>query len=783
MSVELTHLPLRDELLSTERVEERARSLATRLAIVETPGHGRHVLRRFRSNVRALSDAYKLLSSDARVGSYVTPAAEWLLDHYPLIAAEIRNIGRNLPKAFYKTLPCVVTQDGESYPRVYAMALELIRHSDSRFDRSALLRFMDSYQSVSPLSIGELWAWPSVLELALIESLRRLSDEILRARASREAADRAVHAFDPKRRELPTFASPLEPAFMAQLLHRAREYGLTFSTLQAAATSHLESNGLSPEDIVRIEHQRQAATQVSVENAVTSLRLCASLDWSEYLEAVSLVERVLRRDPAGVYPAMDFLSRDRQRQAVEEMSARTGEAQIATAEGAIEAAQAVAAQVSPAARGAHVGYHLIDDGRPVLERRLGLPVPFGRRVRRTFLGHPTVLYLGSMALVTAAITTLVLLFVARHGAGRSLLVVAGLLILVLASEIATHVIQRLAAALLRPERLQRLALEDGVPAHATTMVIVPTLLTSVAEIGQLCERLEVAAYGNTDPHVHFAILSDFADAKTPDVPGDMELLDAAREGIHDLNARFAGPGSPRFFLFHRSRQWNPREEVWMGWERKRGKIEEFNRLLRGATDTSFSVREGDLDLLPQVRYCLTLDSDTRLPRNAAKRLIGIITHPLNRAELDPRSGRVVKGYGILQPRVSVTLSSALGSLFARIYAGHTGVDPYTTAVSDLYQDLFGEGIFTGKGLYDVDAFTAALEDRVPENSVLSHDLFEGLFARTALVSDVEVVDDYPSSVLTHTRRLHRWVRGDWQICSGCFRSCRHATARSPTACR
>ncbi len=280
---------------------------------------------------------------------------------------------------------------------------------------------------------------------------------------------------------------------------------------------------------------------------------------------------------------------------------------------------------------------------------------------------------------------------------------------------------------------------------------------------ELVEHLEVLALGNLDARVHFAILGDFTDAPAREMPRDAAILDAARAGIEALNARHSEGRGDRFYLVHRVRQWNPGEGVWMGWERKRGKIEEWNRLLRGATDTSFSVLAGDASVFPAVRYCITLDSDTRLPRDAAKKLIGIAAHPLNQPRFDERLGRVSEGYGILQPRVSVTMASAAGSLFARLYAGHTGVDPYTTAVSDTYQDLFGEGIFTGKGLYDVDAFVTALEGRVPENALLSHDLFEGLYARTALVTDIEVVDDYPSSVLAHARRQHRWVRGDWQI--------------------
>ncbi len=338
-----------------------------------------------------------------------------------------------------------------------------------------------------------------------------------------------------------------------------------------------------------------------------------------------------------------------------------------------------------------------------------------------------------------------------------------LLLLLPASEVAAAVVQSLCVRFAPPRRLPRLDFLGGVPEGARTMVVVPTLLTSVERVGELLEHLEVLALGNLDPRIHFAILSDFSDAPALELPRDTEILAAARAGVLALNARHSEGRGDRFYLVHRVRQWNPREGVFMGWERKRGKLEEWNRLLRGATDTSFSVEAGDAGIFAAVRYCITLDSDTRLPRDAAKKLIGIAAHPLNQPYFDPRLGRVTEGYGILQPRVSVTMASAAGSLFARLYAGHTGVDPYTTAVSDTYQDLFAEGSFTGKGLYDVDAFVTALEGRVPENALLSHDLFEGLYARTALVTDIEVVDDYPASVLAHARRQHRWVRGDWQI--------------------
>ena len=755
--------PLRDELLSIERLEERALALAASLTVDPNPrSRARDTYPRFDDNVRVLRAAYRTLAEDVRTGQFVVSAADWLLDNFHLVAAEMSDIRRNLPRTYARTLPTLASRAHTGHARVYAIAVELIRHSDSRLDRAQMVRFLTSYQRVAPLTIGELWAWPSMLKLALIENLRRLADELLSARAARQAADHYLSRLD----EAGTGAAlPARPdaAFIVQLLHRAREYGVRLSWLRAAVDDLLSSDRMTAEDAIRGEHQRQGVAQVSIANAVTSLRLMATLDWREFVEAVSLVEQVLQRDPAGAYGRMDFLSRDQQRQAVEQLAEPTGEGQVRAALKAIESARQAATAGSTADRPAHVGYHLVDRGRGDLEADLAFRPRGWNRVRRLLLRQASPVYLGSIAVLTIALSAVAAAYAWASGAPPSLQILAGFLALLPASDFAIACVQRVVVRLVGPKRLPRLDFTNGVPESARTMIVVPTMLTSLPGVDALLEHVEVLALGNLDPCVHVAILSDFADTSTGDAPGDAELLARARLGIQALNRRFAAGRSDRFFLFHRDRRWNAGEHAWIGWERKRGKLEEFNRLLRGATDTSFSTQVGDLDVLPAVRYCITLDSDTRLPRDAARRLIGIIAHPLHRPHFDPESGRVVEGYAILQPRVSVTMASAAGSRFARTWAGHTGVDPYTTAVSDVYQDLFDEGTYTGKGLYDVDAFTAALEGRVPENALLSHDLFEGLYARTALVTDVEVVDDYPSSVLAHARRQHRWVRGDWQI--------------------
>jgi cyclic beta-1,2-glucan synthetase len=710
--------------------------------------------------MRALRGVYKALADDARLEA-TSPAAEWLLDNFHIVSAAARDIHHDLPPAFFKRLPFIAADEFAGLPRIYALALELIGTSAGRLEAHRLQRFITAFQSVTPLTMGELWAWPSALKLALLDHLRARGDVLAATRLHRVAADRVVSEVETGSTRPADWPAEVHHAFATRLLQRARALGTVASGLHDRLEAALKARGQTIEDAIRAEGQHQAAEQASVANLIGSLRLISTFDWSEFFESVSLVEQVLQRDPAGVYSRMDFRSRDRYRHAVEELAVPTGEGQLLLALKSVERTRQTHMR-TPDSRAAHVGYHLIGAGRREFERSVAWQPDLRQRLRRLFFAWATPGYLGSILAGTALLVGLAVLYARWHGWSGASLIFVALLVAVPASELAIQLLQRMISKLIPPRRLPRLEL-DAVPPSARTMVIVPTLLDSVERVADLIAHLEVQALGNLDPHIHFAILSDFPDAPTETLPHDDEILEAARAGIAALNARHADGATDRFFLFHRLRQWNEREGLWMGWERKRGKIDEFNRLLRGATDTSFAVSVGDLSVLPQVRYCITLDSDTRLPRGVARELIGIIIHPLNRATFHREAGRVTEGYGILQPRISVTFMSAAGSLFARLYSGHTGVDPYTTAVSDTYQDLFGEGIFTGKGLYDVDAFTAALEGSVPENSLLSHDLFEGLHARVALVSDVELVDDYPSSVLSHARRQHRWVRGDWQI--------------------
>ena len=496
------------------------------------------------------------------------------------------------------------------------------------------------------------------------------------------------------------------------------------------------------------------------------MRLISRLDWRDFFESVSLVDRVLRRDPAGVYARMDFATRDGYRHSVERIARSIGSDEIKIASRAV----ALSAENPADGRKNHVGYFLYtDDGLTELERIFGCSLDFGDRAARFLRRQPSAFYLSAIWLLTVVFLAL-LVYSAGKTPSVAAIVVAALLAIVPASELATTLINRLVNAFLKPNLLPKMDLQpDGIPEKARTVVVIPTLLVDEKTIAELCGNLEVYHLANRDKNLFFALLGDLPDAENEIMPTDAELVDAARRTMAELNRKYesdenAAANRERFMFFTRRRNWNAGEGKWICAERKRGNLRDFNRLLRGKNDTDYASDDAiDFDFLKTIRYVITLDADTQLPRDTARKLVGTIEHPLNRPVFDERAGRVTEGYAVLQPRVEISLPSASRSAFARIFSAGKGYDPYTSAVSDVYQDLFSEGSFVGKGLYDVDAFEAALDGRIPANKLLSHDLFEGLYARVALLSDVAVYDDYPSNYESYARRIKRWTRGDWQI--------------------
>ncbi|MEO8201243.1 MAG: hypothetical protein ABI679_12025, partial [Gemmatimonadota bacterium] len=770
---ELSAGPIHGELMGAEHLADRAREVA-RGQRITTAKKGRRrtpLLGRLNETWEILDETQRRLADAVERDLDVGPAGEWLLDNFHVLQEHIREVRESLPRGYYRQLPELSAGPLAGYPRVYELAITLISHSEGRIDLDNVNPFVAAFQQTSLLSIGELWAVPAMFRLGLIENIRRMALRTVQRLGELERADqwanRIQEASEKTTRELNQVLEEfvasrpaLTAVFVSRFLQRLRQSGGSMPSL-VWLEQWIGEEGLNAEEAAARATQRVALTQIMMANSITSLRAIGRSDWRAFVERQSRMEAVLREDPSGFYPLMTFATRDKYRHVVERVAKRTGLDEESVARAAINLAQS---RIVPGTdeREHHVGYFLVDHGLLELERGTRCHLTPGESVHRWVLRHPNLVFVGGIISATAG--ALAALLWLAGPVGRTEWVALLLIGFFPAAELAVSMINQLVTAFLPPHTLPKLELgEHGIPEHLRTAVVVPTLFDSSDAVRDALENLEAQFLANRGSHMHFALLGDFTDAAEETRPEDEAIVAAATEGIVALNSRYREDDEDPFFLFHRPRRWNPREGVWMGWERKRGKLAEFNQFLRGGAATAFSVIVGDATVLQQIRYVITLDADTVLPPDTAPLLIGALAHPLNRAGFDRDGKIVVRGYGILQPRVGVSLPSAHRSRFAAIHSGHPGVDPYTVAVSDVYQDLYGEGSFTGKGIYEVDTFEQATNGRFPENTLLSHDLIEGNYARAGLATDINVYDDYPTTYLTYTRRKHRWIRGDWQL--------------------
>jgi len=791
-------LPLRSELFSADQMERYGKTLAAAHRL--TPRRARDpLLPRLAENESVLIDVCKRLTAAVSANHRIGPAGEWLLDNFHLIEEQVGTAKRHLPRGYSRELPRLALGPSAGLPRVYDIALETISHGDGRVDADSLSRFVSAYQSVTTLKLGELWAIPIMLRLALIENLRRVGVRVATSRAERDLAnswaDRMMETaeLDPKSlilviADMARSAPPMRSAFVAELTRRLQGQSAALALALTWIEQWLAESHLTIEQLVQLENQQQASDQVSISNSIGSLRFLSAIDWREFVESISAVEKILRQDPQAVYGAMEFATRDRYRHAIERIAKAGGLEEAEVARKAIQLARAGAAGKGSDDRVAHVGFYLIDRGLPELERAAAVEVSIVEGCRRIGKRFPLPIYLGGIAVLAGASTAGLAANAHAAGLDREIMALVVALSLLASSQLAVTLVNWLATLLVTPHALPRIDFAAGIAAEARTLVVVPTMLTSTRNVEHLVEALEVRFLANRDTHLHFGLLTDFPDAREESLPGDKTLLRLAEARISELNRKYGGGGHASemesgqvndgdighstnvsvFYLFHRPRLWNAEARMWMGQERKRGKLGDLNSFLRGGHPDGFSLIVGATAILSQVKYVITLDTDTQLPRDAARQFVGAMAHPLNAPRFD-EPGRdtsrevVTSGYGILQPRVSVSLPGTNRSRYARLYGGEPGIDQYTRTVSDVYQDIFDEGSFIGKGIYDIDAFERALKGRFPANRVLSHDLLEGCYARAGLLSDAELYEEFPARYSADVARRRRWIRGDWQL--------------------
>lgn len=754
----------RSELFSTAQMERYGQKLA-RTHKVSPDKHPYYLLKRLGDNEAVITqNCYEL---NAGKKTSIMPAGEWLLDNYYLIEEQIRTVRQHLPKSFGKGLPSLMSP--LNCPRIYHIASEAIAHGDGRWDATSLTSYLAAYQQVTPLTLGEIWALPGMLRLALIENLRRISMEVIKAQQDRNLADTWItRIFECAESapgdlimvvaDLARSRPPLSSAFVAELVRRLQGHGNALSLPLTWVDQCLREQGVTTDILINNFNQQLAASQLSVSNSIAGLRLLGETDWADFAETISVVEQALSNDPAGIYPRMHFNTRDHYRHVVEVLARDSGLSEPEVADRVL----ALSEEKAPNTPEHHIGYYLAGEGRQALDIHLLADTSRLIRLRHSFNRITLLSWLGSLALLTTAATAAILHETAMQGAGWLLIAVILPLVIAL-TQLMSDLLSDATTRFRVPRPLPGMDFSAGIPADSATMLVIPCMLTSHESFSQLLTSLEVCWLGNENENLRFALLTDFADSENEPSPESHALLRQAIADTQALNRRYPS-GRPRFYLLHRQPEWNPSEGMWMGYERKRGKLALLNSWLRHPGTQFVSVADMPAHLLPDhIKYVITLDSDTVLPRDTAHKLVAAMAHPLNTPEYDPVRQRVVKGFGILQPGLAEEIPRNGQGRYAALRSSIPGNNPYSMMSSDIYQDLFGEGSFVGKGIYDVDIFMQATANTCPENLVLSHDLLEGCYARSGLLSEVLLYEQYPNNYLSDVARRSRWIRGDWQL--------------------
>lgn len=770
----LDDVPYIDDV-ENEKLENHAVELSKYHRTIRKRSSRKSIIRRLDLSYESILRGYEYIDRDIRNNREIVPAAEWLLDNLYLIEKEYKDIKHNMSDSFFKDLPVIKKGSVKGLPRIYHISTELISHTDGKVDENIILSFINAYEKRNVLTSSELWALPTMLRIALIQNISRVVSGIVFAQREKRRADKLgdkiIKLSDKELTEneikkLIKGNMVFSTHFMERFLKVLRDNGVENEKVYNYIENIMEVQEMDSNRMIIIEHQKQAKFQVSMRNCISGIREVEALNWKECFEKLSITHEILKKDPADIYVNMDYASRDYYRHRVEIISRQIKVPESYVAKAAVKCASE--AETNNELK-RHVGYYLMDDGIGELKRRLG----FKEKGLRAFHGfidkRKTVTYIWANVVGTIILTIFMLwiIYITDNYARPWKYVVGGLSILIPCSEIVNSILNWSINHLTNPRFVPKMELSGGIPDYAKTVVVIPTILNNEDRVIELIKNMEVYYLSNKEKNIYFALLGDFKDNAVKNEINDEKINRIALKKVKELNRKYSLDGEDIFFFLNRYRQFNKKQNMWLGWERKRGKLMEFNSLIRGDKNTSYNVISGDIEKIYDAKYVITLDADTRLPRDAAKKLIGAVTHILNRPEI--KNDKVIRGYGIMQPRVSISTVSSNKTMYSKIFSGETGIDTYSTAVSDVYEDLFAEGIYTGKGIYDVDAFQTMLKDQFPENAILSHDLLEGSYTRTALVTDVELVDGYPAYYNSSSKRLHRWVRGDWQLISWIFK--------------
>ena len=755
-------LNIKGALLDQNQLENYLEKVASEHILQAKSNKDTYPIPRLDENFKQITKTYDILNSHLKLGINIHPAGEWLLDNYYVIEETYKTIKKELSLKKYVNFVGIQNGEYEGFARIYVLAAEIVGYTDGRLDSDKLKSFLNAYQNKKTLGMEEIWNISAFLNISLIEKIRNVCDKVYFVQIQKYKVESIIERLVENKqdqdlvykRNIESSKLPFskEP-FIEYLSYRLNGYGKKSLPYLKILEEQVEKTGTTISEIIKKEHFDIALKKLSIGNCIKSIKDIQRINFTAIFEKINGVEEILKKDPAKVYSKMTYKTKEYYRNKIKELSKKLEISEIYITSKALELAN----KNKEDKKKSHIGYYIIDKGLTDLKKELNIKESFLNNTKQR-----EKLYIGSIIGLTSFFTLLATTLFINTTGNLILSILFLIFSFIPISEIVTKIIQYILSKTVKPKLIPKIDFTDGIPKEYSTMVIMPTILKSKENVQEYLEKLEVYYLANKSENIYFTLLGDCSTSSKEKEKYDEEIIKAGKEKIEKLNKKY---GENIFNFIYRKRLWNSKENNFLGWERKRGLITEFNQFLLDKTENTFKYNSLENKELPSVKYIITLDSDTNLVLDTAKELIGAMAHILNIPVINEKRNVVVEGHALMQPRIGIDIDSSRKTLFTKIYAGMGGIDAYSGAISDIYQDNFGEGTFTGKGIYDLQVFNKVLENVIPENTVLSHDLLEGIYTRCALVTDVILLDGYPTKFNSYITRLSRWIRGDWQIIS------------------
>ena len=739
-------------------------------------------------NFKTIEEVYNILNEHLKLGINIHPAGEWLLDNFYIIEETVKQIQKELPLNKYMNFVGISNGEYKGFARIYVLASEIVAYTDNKIERENLEDYLISYQRKKTLSMDEIWNIGVFLQIAIIENITDIcaqiySSQIQKYRAE-NIAERLVENKDKSQTKFKNtkiekeFFQDMRYPFIEYMSYILKRYGKKANAYLNVLEEVVEKLGTTVSDVIKKEHFEIATQKVLMGNSITSIKEIQRINFLDIFEKINGVEEILKKDPANVYEKMDYKTKEYYRGKIKEISKKTKISEIYIARKMLELAQE---NLQETTKKTHIGYYLIDNGINELYEKL----EYTNKKEKTPQAK-TKIYITTIGILTSILSAILSYILNLKIKNTGLAVISFILFLIPSSEVIIQIIQAILSKTVKPKLIPKMDFSNGIYEDNTTMVVIPTIVKNKEKVAEMFKKLEVYYLANKSPNLYFTLLGDCSESKMQEEKFDIEVIQEGLNQVERLNKKYQNQDFPIFNFIYRKREWNEKEGSYLGWERKRGMLNQLNQyILQGKNPFRINTIQNQIEnqdieknkdneyqntgneiikeKLKNIKYIITLDADTDLVLNTASELVGAMAHILNRPKIDEQKNIVIDGYGIMQPRVGINLDISYKTLFTKIFAGAGGIDSYTNAISDIYQDNFKEGIFTGKGIYDLRVFAKVMENAIPENTVLSHDLLEGSYLRCGLVSDIMLMDGYPTKYMSFMNRLSRWIRGDWQI--------------------